>query len=159
MKRNQDNILQTWGWKRLRGTHGLLSVQPTRLECLVILASLEPSCGGGVALRFVLLPERGENLLEGGFEIVDDPKEDEDGIVEDKNRKVMTSLQHGDMVQGLYNTSRIVGLEACEGLIVIGQKCLYMQDNFFHLDINNSMQAKSKSHFYLPSLTHVNLML
>ena len=68
MKRNQDNILQTWGWKRLRGTHGLLSVQPTRLKCLVILASLEPSCGGGVALRFVLLPERGENLLEGGFE-------------------------------------------------------------------------------------------
>ncbi|KAK4502464.1 hypothetical protein PRZ48_005889 [Zasmidium cellare] len=70
-------------------------------------------------------------LLEGGFEIVDDPKEDEDGLIEDKNRKVMTSLQHGDMVQGLYNTSRIVGLEACEGLIVIGQKCLYMQDNFF----------------------------
>ena len=70
-------------------------------------------------------------MLEGGFEMVDDPKEDEDGLIEDKNRKVMTSLQRGDMVQQLYNVSRIVGLEACEGLVVIGQKCFYMQDNFF----------------------------
>ncbi|GIZ45777.1 hypothetical protein CKM354_000893000 [Cercospora kikuchii] len=70
-------------------------------------------------------------MLEGGFEMVDDPKEDEDGMIEDKNRKVMTSLQRGDMVQQLYNVSRIVGLEACEGLVVIGQKCFYMQDNFF----------------------------
>lgn len=70
-------------------------------------------------------------MLEGGFEMVDDPKEDEDGLIEDKNRKVMTSLQRGDMVQQLYNVSRIVGLEACEGLVVVGQKCFYMQDNFF----------------------------
>ncbi|EME84725.1 uncharacterized protein MYCFIDRAFT_152935 [Pseudocercospora fijiensis CIRAD86] len=70
-------------------------------------------------------------LLEGGFEMVDDPQVDEDGVLEDKNRKVMTSLQRGDMVQQLYNISRIIGLEACEGLLVVGQKCLYMQDNFF----------------------------
>jgi WD40 repeat protein len=70
-------------------------------------------------------------LLEGGFEMVDDPNEDDDGLIEDKNRKVMTSLQRGDMVQQLYNISRIVGLEACEGLLVVGKKCLYMQDNFF----------------------------
>jgi len=70
-------------------------------------------------------------LLEGAFEMVDDPKEGDDGIVEDKNRKIMTSLQRGDMVQQLYNISRIVGLEACEGLLVIGKKCLYLQDNFF----------------------------
>lgn len=70
-------------------------------------------------------------LLEGGFEMIDDPNEDEGGMVEDKNRKVMTSLQRGDMVQQLYNISRIVGLEACEGLLVVGKKCLYLQDNFF----------------------------
>lgn len=70
-------------------------------------------------------------LLEGGFEMVEDPQEGEDGVVEDKNRKVMTSLQRGDMVQQLYNISRIIGLEACEGLLVIGKKCLYLQDNFF----------------------------
>ena len=70
-------------------------------------------------------------LLEGGFEMVDDPREADDGLIEDKNRKVMTSLQRGDVVQQLYNISRIVGLEACEGLLVIGKKCLYLQDNFF----------------------------
>ena len=70
-------------------------------------------------------------LLEGGFEMVDDPKEDEDGLIEDKNRKVMTSLQRGDAVKQLFNISRIVGLEACEGLLIIGEKCLYIQDNFF----------------------------
>ncbi|KAK5123715.1 hypothetical protein LTR85_002351 [Meristemomyces frigidus] len=70
-------------------------------------------------------------LLEGGFELVDDPNEDEEGVLEDKNRKIMTSLQRGDMVQQLYNISRIVGLEACEGLLVIGKKCLYLQDNYF----------------------------
>jgi len=70
-------------------------------------------------------------LLEGGFEMIDDPNEDEGGMVEDKNRKVMTSLQRGDMVQQLYNISRIVGLEACEGLLVVGKKCLYLQDSLF----------------------------
>ncbi|KAK5112769.1 hypothetical protein LTR62_003867 [Meristemomyces frigidus] len=70
-------------------------------------------------------------LLEGGFEIVDDPNEGDDGAVEDKNRKIMTSLQRGDVVQQLYNISRIIGLEACEGLLVIGKSCLYLQDNYF----------------------------
>nr|POF06987.1 beige protein like 1 [Quercus suber] len=73
----------------------------------------------------------GSQLLEGGFEMVDDPHEDEDGLVEDKNRKIMTSLMRGDMVQQLYNTSRIRGLEAVEGLLVVGKNCLYLQDNFF----------------------------
>ncbi|OQO06015.1 hypothetical protein B0A48_08603 [Cryoendolithus antarcticus] len=70
-------------------------------------------------------------LLDGGFAVIEDPKEDEDGIVEDKNRKIMTSLARGDMVQQLYNVSRIVGLEACEGLLVIGKKRLYLQDSYF----------------------------
>ena len=70
-------------------------------------------------------------LLEGGFEIVDDPNEDDDGMVEDKNRKILTSLQRGDMVVQLYNISRIVGLEACEGLLIIGKTCLYLQDDYF----------------------------
>nr|POF22141.1 beige protein like 1 [Quercus suber] len=90
--------------------------------------------------REITLPSRsragsgsvsGSQLLEGGFEMVDDPHEDEDGLVEDKNRKIMTSLTRGDMVQQLYNISRIRGLEAVEGLLVVGKNCLYLQDNFF----------------------------
>lgn len=70
-------------------------------------------------------------LLEGGFEMVDDPHEDDDGLIEDKNRKIMTNLARGDMVQQLYNISRVVGLEAVEGLLVVGKTCLYLQDHFF----------------------------
>ncbi|KAK4561347.1 beige protein-like 1 [Recurvomyces mirabilis] len=70
-------------------------------------------------------------LLDDGFEIVDDPNEGEDGVIEDKNRKIMKSLQRGDMVQQLYNISRIIGLEACEGLLIVGKNSLYLQDNYF----------------------------
>ncbi|KAK3117998.1 beige protein-like 1 [Teratosphaeriaceae sp. CCFEE 6253] len=84
-------------------------------------------------------------LLEGGFEIVDDPQEDDDGVVEDKNRKIMTSLQHGDMVQQLYNISRIVGLEACEGLLVVGKKSLYLQDSYFQRSDGEIVSASQAS--------------
>lgn len=71
-----------------------------------------------------------ESALEEDFEMVEDPKEDEDGF-EDKNRKVMRSLQRGDQVQHVCNVSRIVGLEACEGLLILGKDWLYLLDDFF----------------------------
>jgi len=67
---------------------------------------------------------------EDEYEIVDNPREDEDGF-EDKNRKVMRSLQRGDQVQHVCNVSRIVGLEAREGLLILGKDCLYLLDNYF----------------------------
>jgi len=71
------------------------------------------------------------SLLEGEFELVDDPKE-EDESFDDKNRKIMRSVKPGDQIKHIYNASRIVGLEACEGLLIIGKKNLYIQDNMFH---------------------------
>ncbi|TKA36147.1 hypothetical protein B0A49_13559, partial [Cryomyces minteri] len=78
-----------------------------------------------------LLDETGQDtpVPEEDFEMVADPRED-DGF-EDKNRKVMRSLERGDQVQNLCNVSRIVGLEAYEGLLVVGKDHLYLQDNFF----------------------------
>ncbi|KAH7037609.1 LOW QUALITY PROTEIN: WD repeat and FYVE domain-containing protein [Microdochium trichocladiopsis] len=70
---------------------------------------------------------------EDDFELIDDPNdpnEAEDGF-EDKNRRVMRRLAHGDVVQHVYNTSRIIGLEACEGILLIGKTELYLMDNFF----------------------------
>ena len=64
------------------------------------------------------------------YEIVDDPREDPEDF-EDKNRKVMRSLQRGDQVEHVNNVSRIVGLEACEGLLILGKDHLYLLDNFF----------------------------
>ncbi|RFU32414.1 hypothetical protein B7463_g3946, partial [Scytalidium lignicola] len=86
---------------------------------------------------------------EEDFELVDDPNdpaEGEDGY-EDKNRKVMRSLQPGDQVQHVFNISRIIGLEACEGLLILGKLALYMIDNVFQRsdgEIVNVLQAPAE---------------
>ena len=65
---------------------------------------------------------------EDDFEIVEDPDSEN---FEDKNRKVMRSLQRGDQVEHVYNVSRIVGLEACEGLLIVGKNAFYLIDYYF----------------------------
>jgi len=86
------------------------------------------------------------SMLEENFEMIDDPKfELED--YEDKNRRVMRSLQRGDQVQNVCNMSRIIGLEAVEGLLIIGKDCIYILDSFFQRadgEIVNVWQAPSE---------------
>jgi hypothetical protein len=65
------------------------------------------------------------------FELVDDPNDNEGEGYEDKNRKVMRSLNRGELVQHVFNISRIIGLEACEGLLIIGRDSLYLIDDVF----------------------------
>ena len=65
---------------------------------------------------------------EDDFEIVEEPDSEN---FEDKNRKVMRSLQRGDQVEHVHNVSRIVGLEACEGLLIIGKNAFYLMDSYF----------------------------
>ncbi|KAI5861060.1 beach-domain-containing protein [Durotheca rogersii] len=70
---------------------------------------------------------------EDDFELIDDPNDPnaaDDGF-EDKNRRVMRRLQQGDAVQQVYNISRIIGLEAFEGILLVGKNALYIMDNFF----------------------------
>lgn len=64
-----------------------------------------------------------------GFEMITEPGLDEEE--EDKNRKVMRSLQRGEQVLNVFNVSRIVGLEAREGLLIIGKTSLYLVDGLF----------------------------
>jgi hypothetical protein len=68
--------------------------------------------------------------IEESFELVEDPQEDQDGN-EDRNRRVMRSINRGDQVKQVANISRIVGLEAVEGLLILGKDYLYLMDNFF----------------------------
>lgn len=51
-------------------TYSLLPKLSSRLEGLVILASLQAACSGGVSLRLELLPEGGEHLLEGDVDVL-----------------------------------------------------------------------------------------
>ena len=80
------------------------------------------------------LPEESVNHdnveIEESFELVEEPQEDQDDY-EDRNRKVMRSLNRGDQVKQVANISRIVGLEAVEGLLILGKDYLYLMDNFF----------------------------
>lgn len=73
----------------------------------------------------------GGDGFDDDYELVEDPRGDDEGGYEDKNRKVMRSLQHGDVVEDVYNVSRLVGLNPCEGLLIMGKNCLYLIDNFF----------------------------
>ena len=77
------------------------------------------------------------------FELVSDPRAEAEEY-EDKNRKVMRSLQRGDQVESVYNTSRILGLEAVEGLLIVGKGHLYLLDYLFQRvdgEIVNVVQA------------------
>ena len=78
-------------------------------------------------------PQRTSQIAEAGssedYEVVADQALDEDE--EDKNRKVMRSLQRGEQVLDVFNISRIVGLEAHEGLLIIGKNALYIVDGLF----------------------------
>ncbi|TGO43377.1 hypothetical protein BHYA_0001g00040 [Botrytis hyacinthi] len=100
--------------------------------------------------------ETPDNVVqEEDFELVDDPNEPGDGDdgFEDKNRKVMRSLQRGDSVQHVFNISRIIGLEAVEGLLILGKDSLYLIDNVFQRSdgeiVNVAMAPKEERDHYL----------
>ncbi|KZF23043.1 beach-domain-containing protein [Xylona heveae TC161] len=122
-----------------------IDISGSRSKSLTPTSPGTPTLNGRRARAFSELSQGQEDGDE-AFEIIDDPK-DEDGGYEDKNRKVMRSLQRGDQVQLVYNVSRIVGLEACEGLLIIGKNYLYLLDNFFQRsdgEIVNAWQAPNE---------------
>ncbi|KAK3310818.1 uncharacterized protein B0T15DRAFT_51070 [Chaetomium strumarium] len=87
--------------------------------------SAEPETAGGETDQQSVAPEE-------DFELVEDPNEPEaDDTFEDKNRKVMRRLQQGDSVRNVFNISRIIGLDASEGILIIGKEALYIMDNLF----------------------------
>jgi hypothetical protein len=107
-----------------------------------------PKADGKTSEPFPDLQENGENGekaddVSESFEMIEDPNEGQEDY-EDKNRKVMRSLHRGDQVKHVANISRIVGLEAVEGLLILGKDHLYLIDNFFQRadgEIMNVWQA------------------
>lgn len=91
-----------------------------------------PSANQAAEVGSITTPKPTEEQLEQDedFEVIEDPEEDLDNY-EDKNRKVMRSLQRGDQVEHVLNVSRIIGLEACEGLLILGKGFLYLLDDLF----------------------------
>ncbi|BFZ61549.1 Beige protein-like 1 [Saitoella coloradoensis] len=86
--------------------------------------------------QFVQSPsgEPQEVRAEDDFEMVEDPRneiEDDTVYEENKHRKVLRNLQPGDVVLDVANVSRIMGLEACEGLLLLGRHNVYLLDFYF----------------------------
>ncbi|CCG80985.1 Beige/BEACH domain protein [Taphrina deformans PYCC 5710] len=77
---------------------------------------------------------------ERDYEIVSGPIQSvsgtDSGHTEDKNRRVLRSLDIGDEVREIYNVSRIAGLNAIEGLLVLGEMKMYIIDNYFNRSDN-----------------------
>ena len=50
---------------------------------------------------------------------------------EDKYRRVLRSLERGDVIEAVFNTSRVVGIESRGCLLILGKLCVYLMDDYF----------------------------
>lgn len=98
----------------------------------------------------LILPSQEETLHDAARSDSNNSMEDEEDDVdeedkEDKNRTVMRSIESGDSIQDVYNVSRIFGLEATEGILLLGKQYLYLMDNFFLRSDNEIVDVNDNS--------------
>jgi len=73
---------------------------------------------------------------------------DDDSYVEieenkdDKMRRIAKTLQAGDIVEEAHNIVRIVGVDACPGLLILGKKNLYLVDGLVQTAQGEVIDAK-----------------
>ncbi|KAG0198496.1 hypothetical protein BGX28_008050 [Mortierella sp. GBA30] len=77
-----------------------------------------------------------ENAAEGegsvdDAEEVDQDRDAEPAFEEAANRKILRLLEAGDVVYEVYNMSRVTGLDAVEGLLLLCKHNMYLIDNYF----------------------------
>ncbi|KAI8363654.1 hypothetical protein B0O80DRAFT_396168 [Mortierella sp. GBAus27b] len=61
----------------------------------------------------------------------DKERDDEPAFEEAANRKILRLLEAGDVVYEVYNMSRVTGLDAVEGLLLLCKHNMYLIDNYF----------------------------
>ncbi len=101
---------------------------------------------------------------EDGFEIVSNSEPTDQNLIpqEDRNRKVLRSLNKSDTVNDLWNVSHVIGLEIVEGLLICGKTHLYLIDNYFHckdgeiVDVENAPMEYRDSYLKLLSSIPAN---
>ncbi|WWD18748.1 hypothetical protein CI109_103202 [Kwoniella shandongensis] len=83
---------------------------------------------------------------------------DED-VGNDKMRRIAKTLQAGDVVEEAHNIVRIVGVDACPGLLILGKKNLYLVDGLVQTADGEVIDAKDaqKDVLSIPSGTLVEL--
>jgi len=77
-----------------------------------------------------------------------DDRADDESYVEveenkdDKMRRIAKTLQAGDVVEEAHNIVRIVGVDACPGLLILGKKNLYLVDGLVQTTEGEVIDAK-----------------
>jgi WD40 repeat protein len=72
-----------------------------------------------------------ENSESVTAEADDDDRDAEPAFEEAANRKILRLLEAGDVVYEVYNMSRVTGLDAVEGLLLLCKHNMYLIDNYF----------------------------
>jgi len=74
-------------------------------------------------------------------------------------RRIVKTIQTGDVVEEAHNIVRIVGVDACPGLLIFGRKNLYLVDGLLQTADGEVIDAKDapKDVLTIPSGTLVGL--
>ncbi|OCF40285.1 hypothetical protein I317_05918 [Kwoniella heveanensis CBS 569] len=93
-----------------------------------------------------------DNVEADSFVEVEDDKDD-------KMRRIAKTLQSGDVVEEAHNIVRIVGVDACPGLLILGKKNLYLVDGLVQTADGEVIDAKDaqKDVLSIPSGTLAGL--
>lgn len=77
-----------------------------------------------------LISEQATTTLGDDFEVISGALPEHD-FRDDKNRRVLRSLQRGEQVRNVHNIALIKGLEPLEGLLIVGKQCVYLVGDLF----------------------------
>lgn len=115
-------------------------------------AEAPPLVGPAASTTQVTSPGAENRLDDDSFVEVEENKDD-------KMRRIAKSLQAGDVVEEAHNIVRIVGVDACPGLLIFGRKNLYLVDGLVQTADGEVIDAKDapKDVLTIPSGTLVEL--
>ena len=80
-------------------------------------------------------PETDSRLDDESFVEVEENKDD-------KLRRIAKTIQAGDVVEETHNIVRIVGVDACPGLLILGKRNLYLVDSLVQTGDGEVIDAK-----------------
>ncbi|KAG0040780.1 hypothetical protein BGZ82_009762 [Podila clonocystis] len=76
--------------------------------------------------------ENGDSIpTNADADVEDQDRDAEPAFEEAANRKILRLLEAGDVVYEVYNMSRVTGLDAVEGLLLLCKHNMYLIDNYF----------------------------
>lgn len=67
-------------------------------------------------------------------------------FAEDRSRRILKSLEPGDVIQAVWNVEQVIGLDTCPGLFLIAKNNIYIIDGFIQTskgELVNSWQSEA----------------